>query len=89
MARKKKTLRPDTTLAPVGEPDKEVYVRELPVCCICSFKEAILEADHRRLLELCCSCGRSWHVTSSLDSRVLSRFVTHAGPRAGGTYPAA
>jgi translation initiation factor 2 beta subunit (eIF-2beta)/eIF-5 len=89
VAGKKKALRPDTTLASVGEPEKEVYVRELPVCCICSFKEAILEADDRRLLELRCSCGRSWHVTSSLDSRVLARFVTHGGTRAGGTYPAA
>ena len=92
MARKtrKKTLRPDTTLAPVGEPEAEVYVRELPVCCLRSFKEAILEADvQRRLLELRCLCGRSWHVTSSLDGRVLARFVTHGGPRVGGTYPAA
>jgi hypothetical protein len=86
---RKKTLRPDTTLAPVEEPEKEVYVRELPVCCIYSFKEAILEADDRRLLELGCSCGRSWHVTSSLDSQVLARFVPHGGPRADGTYPAA
>jgi hypothetical protein len=89
VAGKKKVLRPDTTLTPVGKPEKEVYVRELPVCCICSFKEAILEADDRRLLELQCSCGRSWHVTSSLDSRVLARFVLHGGPRVGGTYPAA
>jgi hypothetical protein len=89
VAEKKKALRPDTTLAPVREPENEVYVRELPVCCICSFKEAILEADDRRVLELRCSCGRSWHVTSSLDSEVLARFVTHGGPRVGGTYPAA
>jgi hypothetical protein len=89
VAGKKKALRPDTTLALVGEPENEVYVRELPVCCIYSFKEAILGVDDRRLLELRCSCGRSWHVTSSLDSRVLARFVTHGGPRVGGTYPAA
>jgi hypothetical protein len=43
----------------------------------------------RRLLELGCSCGRSWRVTSSLDGRILDRFVTHGGPRAGGSYPAA
>ena len=89
--KEKKALRPDTTLAPMGEPEAEVYVRELPVCCLRSFKEAILEAAgaQRRLLELRCSCGRGWHVTSSLDRRVLTRFVTHGGPRVGGTYPAA
>ena len=87
--RKKEALRPDTTLAPIGKPGAEVYVRELPACCLQSFKEAILGTDARRLLELQCSCGRGWHVTSSLDERVLARFVTHGGPRVGGTYPAA
>ncbi len=47
------------------------------------------EAEERRRLELGCSCGRSWRVTSSLDSRILERFVTHGGPRVGGSYPAA
>ncbi len=84
-----KALRPDTTLAPVGELESEVYVRELPACCLAAFKEAIIEGDTRRLLELGCSCGQSWHVTSSLDERVLGRFVTHGGPRVGGSYPAA
>ncbi len=30
--RKKEALRPDTTLAPIGRPEAEVYVRELPAC---------------------------------------------------------
>ena len=84
------TLRPDTTLALVGEPETEVYVRGLTACCLRSFKEAIVEGDERRLPELRCSCGRSWHVMSSLDGRVLERFVTHGGPRVrGGSHPAA
>lgn len=87
----KKTLRPDTTLAPVREPEAEVYVRGLPACCLTTFKGAVVgePGGDRRLLELWCSCGRGWHVTSSLDDRVLGRFVTHGGPRVGGTYPAA
>jgi hypothetical protein len=94
VARRKKTgkqesLRPDTTLAPTGEPEAEVYVRELPVCCLRSFREAVAKASDSRLLELRCSCGRGWHVTSSLDDVVLRRFVTHGGPRVGGSYPAA
>jgi len=91
--KKKKTsaLRPDTTLAPVGRPEEEIYVWSLPACCLRSLKEAALaESGERRLLELgCSSCGRGWRVTSSLDARVLDRFVTHGGPRAGGSYPAA
>jgi hypothetical protein len=85
----KKALRPDTTLAPCGEPEAEVYVRELPICCLRSFKETAVEDGDRRLLELRCSCGGAWHVTSSLDDRVLRRFVTHGGPRVGGSHPAA
>ncbi len=87
--RRKQALRPDTTLTPVGKPEAEVYVWGLPVCCLAAFKEAVVEGDDRRLLELQCSCGRGWHVTSSLDERVLGRFVTHGGPRVGGTHPAA
>ena len=88
--KKTKTLRPDTTLAPVKEPQAEVYVRELPRCCLRSFKEAAVRiGGERRLLELRCSCGRAWNVTSSLDDRILERFVTHEGPRVGGSYPAA
>jgi hypothetical protein len=88
--RKKSALRPDTTLAPVGEPEEEIYAWALPACCLRSFKEAALaEAGDRRLLELGCSCGRGWRVTSSLDERILSRFVTHGGPRVGGSPPAA
>ncbi len=89
--KKAETLRPDTTLAPVGEPEAEIYVRGLPGCCLRSFKEAVVAklGDERRLLELRCSCGRGWHVTSSLDDRVLESFVTHGGPRVGGSYPAA
>jgi hypothetical protein len=84
------TLRPDTTLAPVGEPEAEVYVWGLPGCCLRSFKDAVVKlGGERRLLELRCSCERAWQVTSSLDERVLERFVTHGGPRVGGTYPAA
>ena len=84
------TLRPDTTLAPVGEPEAEVYVWGLPGCCLRSFKEAVVKlGGERRLLELRCSCERAWQVTSSLDERVLERFVTHGGPRVDGTYPAA
>ena len=92
MARKKEALRPDTTLAPVEEPEAEVYVWGLPACCLAAFKEAVVggPAGDRRVLDLRCSCGRSWHVTSSLDEHVLGRFVTHAGPRVrGGSHPAA
>jgi hypothetical protein len=85
----KEALRPDTTLVPVGELEAEIYVRALPACCLRSFKEAVVEGGDRRRLELKCSCKRNWHVTSSLDERVLRRFVTHGGPRVGGTYPAA
>ncbi len=88
--KKTEILRPDTTLAPAGEPEAEVYVRGLPGCCLRSFKEAVVKlGGERRLLELQCSCGRAWNVTSSLDDRVLERFVTHRGPRVGGPYPAA
>ncbi len=87
--RKRKALRPDTTLAPAGEPEAEMYVSGLPACCLRSLKEAVVEGGERRLLELRCSCGRAWHVTSSLDERVLRRFVTHGGPRVGGSHPAA
>jgi hypothetical protein len=84
------TLRPDTTLAPVGKPEAEVYVRGLPGCCLRSFKEAAVKiGGEGRLLELRCSCDRAWNVTSSLDDRVLERFVTHGGPIVGGSYPAA
>lgn len=90
-SKKTETLRPDTTLAPVGEPEAEVYVRGLPGCCLRSFKEAVMTklGEDRRLLELRCSCEQAWQVTSSLDERVLERFVTHGGPRVGGSYPAA
>ena len=89
-SKKTETLRSDTTLAPVGEPEAEVYVRGLPRCCLRSFKEAVVKiGGERRLLELRCSCRRAWNVTSSLDDRVLERFVTHGGPRVGGSYPAA
>lgn len=88
--RKKTALRPDTTLAPAGEVEAEIYVRGLPACCLRSFKEAALSpVGERRRLGFECGCGRGWRVTSSLDDRVLDRFVTHAGPRAGGSYPAA
>jgi hypothetical protein len=89
--RKRSALRPDTTLALVEEPEEEIYVWALPACCLRSFKEAALaETKERRRLEIgCSSCGRSWRVTSSLDERVLDRFVTHGGPRVGGSYPAA
>ena len=53
MARKV-PLRPDTTLALVGEPETEVYVRGLTACCLRSFKEAVVEGDERRLPELRC-----------------------------------
>ncbi|MDP8951095.1 MAG: hypothetical protein M3N18_02460 [Actinomycetota bacterium] len=99
MARKKAALRSDTTLAPTGRPENEVYVRGLPVCCLGSLKEEIVARpgggpDDRRILELECGvCGKHWVVTSSLDDRVLDRFVTHGGPRvaarSGGKYPAA
>jgi hypothetical protein len=88
--RKKSALRPDTTLAPMGEPEAEIYVWALPACCLRSFKEASLaEVRERRRLEFECSCGRSWRVTSSLDERILNRFVIHGGPRVGGSHPAA
>jgi len=89
--KKAKTLRPDTTLAPAGEPESEIYVWGLPGCCLQAFKEEVVAkpGDDRRYLELRCSCGRAWRVTSSLDDRVLERYVTHGGPRVGGSYPAA
>jgi hypothetical protein len=87
--RKRKTLRADTTLAPVGKSEDEVYVHGLPTCCLRSFKEAVVKGGDRRLLELRCSCGQGWHITSSLDDCVLGRFVTHGGPRVGGSHPAA
>lgn len=88
--RKKSALRPDTTLAPVDDPESEIYVWSLPACCLRSLKEAALaERGERRLLELGCRCGRNWRVTSSLDGRILDRFVTHGGPSAGGSHPAA
>jgi hypothetical protein len=88
--KRKSALRPDTTLAPAGEADGEIYVQGLPGCCLRTFKEAVLaDVGERRRLVFECGCGRSWRVTSSLDGRVLDRFVTHAGPRAGGSYPAA
>ncbi len=88
--RKKSALRPDTTLAPVGEPEAEMYVRGLPACCLRSFKEAVVKGDERRLPELRCSCGRGWHVTSTLDERVSERFVMHGRSRVrSGSYPAA
>jgi hypothetical protein len=90
LRKKKRALRPDTTLAPTGEPEMEIYAWTLPTCCLRSFKEvALAQTGERRRLELECSCGRSWRVTSSLDERILSRFVTHGGPRAGGSHPAA
>ena len=88
--KKRSALRPDTTLTPVEEPEAEVYVWSLPGCCLRSLKEAALaEAEEKRQLELECSCGRTWRVTSSLDERILGRFVTHGGPRVGGSHPAA
>jgi hypothetical protein len=88
----KSALRPDTVLAPAGAARREVYVYELPVCCLKTLKEAVVAGDEdgRRRLALECGCGRGWWVTSSLDERVLGAFVTHAGPRAGtGSGPSA
>lgn len=75
--RKREALRPDTTLAPIGEPEAEVYVWGMPVCCLAALKEAVVGRDdgNRRLLELRCRCERVWYVTSSLDDHVLRRFV--------------
>ena len=88
--RKKAALRADTTLSPAGRPEEEIYIGSLPGCCLRSLKEAALaEADERRWLVHGCACGREWWITSSLDGRVLDRFVTHGGPRAGGSHPAA
>ncbi|MGI8860605.1 MAG: hypothetical protein ACR2HO_10720 [Rubrobacteraceae bacterium] len=82
--KKRRTLRADTTLAPAGEVEREIYVQALPACCLRSFKRAALaSAEERRQLALGCSCGRNWWITSSLDERVLERFVTHGGPRVG------
>ncbi|HJQ30053.1 MAG TPA: hypothetical protein VJ827_11980 [Rubrobacter sp.] len=88
--KRRRSLRPDTALVPIGEPEREIYIWALPTCCLRSLKEtALSEVGERRRLELKCSCGRGWRVTSSLDERILERFVTHGGPRAGGSYPAA
>ena len=90
-ARKRRSaLRPDTALVPVGgEPEHEIYVWSLPTCCLRSLKEMAMSEVGERRLELDCSCGRSWRMTSSLDPRILERFATHGGPRVGGSYPAA
>jgi hypothetical protein len=85
----RRTIRPDTTLSPVERPLEESYVRELPGCCLRSFKAAVAAEQERRRLSFECECGEDWRVTSSLDARVLERFVVHGGPRAGGTTPAA
>lgn len=84
----KPSLRADTTLVPAGQSDEELYVRALPVCCLGALKAAVVRSrkDERRMLELGCACGRRWWVTSSLDARVLERFVTHGGPRVSGSY---
>jgi hypothetical protein len=88
--KKRSALRPDTALTPAGEPEREIYIWSLPACCLRSLKETVMsEVGERRHLKLDCSCGRSWWITSSLDSRILERFVTHGGPRVGGSYPAA
>ena len=88
--KKRSALRPDTALVPTGEPEQEIYIWSLPACCLRSLKEtAMLEAGERRRLELDCSCGRSWRITSSLDNRILERFVTHGGPPAASSYTAA
>ena len=80
--KKRTALRADTTLAPVGEVEREIYVQALPTCCLRSFKTAALaNAGDRRRLTLECGCGRKWWITSSLDERVLERFVMHGGPR--------
>jgi hypothetical protein len=86
---KRPALRADTTVMDAG--GREVYLRGMSSCCLGSLKEAaMLEAGDRRRLALECGvCGREWRVTSSLDERILSRFATHGGPRAGGGYPAA
>lgn len=85
--REKSVLRADTTLAPEAGPEKEVYIRGLPLCCLGSLKKTLgrKPEDGRRILSFGCSCGERWIVTSSLDARVLERFVTHAGPRVRGT----
>lgn len=86
-----RALRPDTTVSPVESPDEESYVRELPACCLRALKMSFAgrEEPDRRLLSFECECGQSWRVTSSLDGRVLERFVVHGGPRTGGSSPAA
>lgn len=83
-ANESRRLRPDTTLSPADRPTEERYVRELPVCCLRSFKAVVLEDLDRRRLSFECGCGKSWRVTSSLDDRVLERFVVHGGPRVVG-----
>lgn len=88
--KRKSALRADTTIVPAGEPRHEVYIHELPGCCLRSLKEAALgEAGGSRALDLECSCGKRWWITSSLDDRILERFVTHGGPRVGGIGPSA
>lgn len=87
----KRALRPDTTLSPVERPAEESYVREIPACCLRTLKATVARREEpaRRLLSFECECGGSWRVTSSLDGRVLERFVVHGGPRVGGSSPAA
>lgn len=91
MKKKREALRPDTTVVPVGKDGSEVYLRGMPACCLRSLKEAaVRKTDGKRLLSLeCAVCGSEWRITSSLDERILGRFVTHGGPRVGGSHPAA
>lgn len=81
--REQSLLRADTTLAPQGDPAKEIYVRRMPLCCLNSLTTTLEQGaeNGRRLLSLGCSCRERWIVTSSADPRVLERFVTHAGPK--------
>lgn len=90
-SRRGDALRPDTALAPVGEPREERYVTALPACCLRRLKQEALSGDtERRRLALECGCGREWWITSTLDERVARRFVTHGGPRvSGGGHSAA
>ncbi len=88
--RRKRSLRPDTAVAPVGAPDEERYVTAIPACCLRTLKEeALVGSVDRRRLALACDCGREWWITSTLDEAVARRFVTHGGPRVGDGHSAA
>ena len=84
--KRRSALRADTTVVPAGE-SAERSLRPRASDLLSpdrSRRRRSAEVDGNRSLDLECSCGKRWWITSSLDDRILERFVTHGGPRVGG-----